>query len=146
MEVRPNYLLQALDFCHNRRIIHRDLKPQNLLIDKQVGHQTTLDKCNLILKGVIKLADFGLARAFNYPMRAYTHEVVTMWYRSPEILLGKQVYSFDHIYFLSKLFQRYACPTDMWSLGCIFYEMLTNNALFCGDSEIDQIFKVYYQY
>jgi serine/threonine protein kinase len=78
---------------------------------------------------VIKLADFGLARAFNYPMRAYTHEVVTMWYRSPEILLGKQ---------------RYACPTDMWSLGCIFYEMLTNNALFCGDSEIDQIFKVFH--
>ena len=67
---------QALDFCHARRIIHRDLKPQNLLIDKQ---------------GIIKLADFGLARAFNYPMRAYTHEVVTMWYRSPEILLGKQV-------------------------------------------------------
>ena len=68
--------MQALDFCHARRIIHRDLKPQNLLIDKQ---------------GIIKLADFGLARAFNYPMRAYTHEVVTMWYRSPEILLGKQV-------------------------------------------------------
>ena len=67
---------QALDFCHARRIIHRDLKPQNLLIDK---------------RGIIKLADFGLARAFNYPMRAYTHEVVTMWYRSPEILLGKQV-------------------------------------------------------
>jgi len=107
-------MLQALDFCHARRIIHRDLKPQNLLIDKQ---------------GIIKLADFGLARAFNYPMRAYTHEVVTMWYRSPEILLGKQ---------------RYACPTDMWSLGCIFYEMLTNQPLFAGDSEIDQLFKIFH--
>jgi len=107
-------MLQALDFCHGRRIFHRDLKPQNLLIDRQ---------------GIIKLADFGLARAFNYPMRAYTHEVVTMWYRSPEILLGKQ---------------RYGCPTDMWSLGCIFYEMITNQPLFAGDSEIDQLFKMFH--
>ena len=51
----------------------RDLKPQNLLID---GH------------GAIKLADFGLARAFGFPVRTYTHEVVTLWYRAPEILLG----------------------------------------------------------
>lgn len=107
-------MLQALDFCHKRRIIHRDLKPQNLLIDQQ---------------GIIKIADFGLARAFSYPMRAYTHEVVTMWYRPPEILLGKQ---------------RYACGTDMWSLGCIFYEMLTNQPLFAGDSEIDQLFKIFH--
>merc|ERR1712050_177161 len=70
-------MLQSLEFCHSRRIVHRDLKPQNLLIDKQ---------------GIIKLADFGLARAFNIPMRAYIHEVITMWYRAPEILLGKQRY------------------------------------------------------
>jgi len=107
-------LLQSLDFCHSRRIIHRDLKPQNLLIDKQ---------------GIIKLADFGLARAFNLPMRAYTHEVVTMWYRSPDILLGKQ---------------KYGCSVDMWSLGCIFSEMLTNYPLFAGDSEIDQLFKIFH--
>merc|ERR1739848_406214 len=62
-------------------------------------------------------------------MRVYTHEVVTMWYRAPEILLGKK---------------RYACPVDIWSLGCIFYEMLTNNPLFPGDSEIDQLFKIFH--
>lgn len=107
-------LVQSLHFCHSRRIYHRDLKPQNLLIDRQ---------------GVIKLADFGLARAFNVPMRAYTHEVITMWYRAPEILLGKQ---------------RYGCPVDMWSLGCIFSEMLTNYPLFAGDSEIDQLFKIFH--
>jgi cyclin-dependent kinase 1 len=56
-------LLQAMLFCHQRRVLHRDLKPQNLLIDKS---------------GAIKIADFGLARAFGIPVRVYTHEVVTV--------------------------------------------------------------------
>ena len=71
-------ILQGMLFCHQRRTLHRDLKPQNLLIDKN---------------GAIKLADFGLARAFGIPVRVYTHEVVTLWYRAPEILLGANKYS-----------------------------------------------------
>ena len=67
-------ILQAMCFCHARRVLHRDLKPQNLLLDPD--------------RGIIKLADFGLGRAFNIPVRAYTHEVVTLWYRAPEVLLG----------------------------------------------------------
>lgn len=106
-------ILEALIFCHKRRVIHRDLKPQNLLIDSS---------------GVIKLADFGLARAFNIPVRAYTHEVVTLWYRAPEILLGCP---------------RYSTPVDMWSVGCIFAEMATKKPLFHGDSEIDQLFRIF---
>jgi len=106
-------ILQGMLFCHQRRVLHRDLKPANLLIDKN---------------GVIKLADFGLARAFGIPVRVYTHEVVTLWYRAPEILLGSQ---------------KYSCPIDIWSVGTIFAEMLNKKPLFQGDSEIDQLFRIF---
>ncbi|XP_065665221.1 cyclin-dependent kinase 2 isoform X2 [Hydra vulgaris] len=106
-------LLNGIAYCHAHRVLHRDLKPQNLLIDTE---------------GKIKLADFGLARAFGLPMRSYTHEVVTLWYRAPEILLGTKMYS---------------TAVDIWSIGCIFVEMMTRKALFPGDSEIDQLFKVF---
>ena len=69
-------------------------------------------------KGCIKLADFGLARAFGIPMRAYTHEVITLWYRAPEILLGAKTYDM---------------AVDIWGLGCIFSEMLTKHPLFPGN-------------
>ena len=66
--------IQALLHCHQRRIMHRDIKPSNLLIGED--------------EKTIKLADFGLARSFGLPLKTYTHEVVTLWYRAPEVLLG----------------------------------------------------------
>jgi serine/threonine protein kinase len=93
----------------------QDLKPQNLLIDRQ---------------GTLKLADFGLARAFGLPVRTFTHEVVTLWYRAPEILMGGRQYS---------------TPVDIWSIACIFCEMITQKPLFPGDSEIDQLFRIFRQ-
>jgi len=107
-------LLKGIEFCHASRIIHRDLKPQNLLID---GSSMRL-----------KIADFGLARAFSLPVPQYTHEVVTVWYRPLEILLGSKLYSI---------------PVDMWGVGCILAEMATGSPLFAGDSEIDTAFKIF---
>ena len=77
---------------------------------------------------MLKLADFGLARTYAVPLRPYTHEVVTLWYRSPEILLGQTHYS---------------TAVDVWSAGCIFAEMATGEPFFQGDSEIDQLFKIF---
>ena len=112
---RQSYMFQmiaGLNFCHARRILHRDLKPQNLLIDRS---------------GALKLADFGLARAFGIPVRTYTHEVVTLWYRAPEILLGQQQYS---------------TPVDMWSIGCILGELIGGKPMFPGTSTLNQLERV----
>lgn len=94
-------LLKGLVHCHERRIMHRDLKPSNLLIDPEGK--------------LLKIADFGLARTFGLPLKTYTHEVVTLWYRAPEVLLGSKIYG---------------TGIDMWSVGTIFYEMAHQKPLF----------------
>jgi len=106
-------LLNGIHYCHKNRVLHRDLKPQNLLINSQ---------------GQLKLADFGLARAFGIPVRSLTHEVVTLWYRAPDVLMGSKNYS---------------TTVDMWSVGCIFAEMVTGRPLFPGTSEKDQLLKIF---
>jgi len=108
-------MLRGLAYCHQRRILHRDLKPQNLLINE---------------RGELKLADFGLARAKSVPTKTYSNEVVTLWYRPPDVLLGSTEYS---------------TPIDMWGVGCIFYEMSSGRPLFPGstvEDELHLIFKV----
>eukprot|EP00760_Papus_ankaliazontas_P022772 PhM_4_TR1898/c1_g1_i1/m.38063/K02206/CDK2; cyclin-dependent kinase 2 len=106
--------LLGLRYCHSNRILHRDIKPQNILVSAV---------------GDVKLADFGLARAFACPIVSYTKEVVTQWYRPPEILLGCVVYT---------------PAVDVWSVACIMGELLRGGTpLFPGDCEIDQLYKIF---
>ena len=80
------------------------------------------------MKLELKLADFGLARAFGIPVRSYTHEVVTLWYRAPDVLMGSR---------------KYSTPVDLWSVGCIFGEMNSGRPLFPGTSDQDQLDKIF---
>ncbi|KAJ0900718.1 putative protein-serine/threonine kinase CMGC-CDK-Pl family [Helianthus annuus] len=107
-------LCKGIAFCHAHGILHRDLKPHNLLMDRK-----TL---------MLKIADLGLARAFTLPIKKYTHEILTLWYRAPEVLLGSTHYS---------------TAVDMWSVGCIFAELVTNTAIFAGDSELQQLLHIF---
>lgn len=103
-------LFSALFYIHGNRILHRDMKSSNILVTKL---------------GVLKLADFGLARALcKGPCQRYTNRVVTLWYRPPELLLGER---------------NYGPPIDMWGAGCIMCEMWTRRAVMQGESEQHQI-------
>ncbi|XP_063093328.1 cyclin-dependent kinase 15 isoform X3 [Cavia porcellus] len=99
-------LLRGLAYIHQQHVLHRDLKPQNLLLSHQ---------------GELKLADFGLARAKSIPSQTYSAEVVTLWYRPPDALLGATEYSSE---------------LDIWGAGCIFIEMFQGQPLFPGVSNI----------
>jgi len=106
-------LIKGIEHCHKNKVLHRDLKPQNLLVSRE---------------GMLKICDFGLARAFGIPVKGFTCEVVTLWYRAPDILLGSKNYS---------------TSIDMWSVGCIFAEMVNLEPLFPGKSEVDQLRRVF---
>uniref|UniRef100_A0A3Q3J9G2 cyclin-dependent kinase n=2 Tax=Monopterus albus TaxID=43700 RepID=A0A3Q3J9G2_MONAL len=106
-------ILRGLAYCHRRKVLHRDLKPQNLLIND---------------RGELKLADFGLARAKSVPTKTYSNEVVTLWYRPPDVLLGSSEYS---------------TQIDMWGVGCIFYEMAAGRPLFPGSTVEDELHLIF---
>ncbi|KAI9190588.1 kinase-like domain-containing protein [Polychytrium aggregatum] len=106
-------LLKGLEYLHNNFIIHRDLKLSNLLLTST---------------GILKIADFGLARKIGYPSHPMTPKVVTLWYRAPELLYGDK---------------NYTTAVDMWSIGCIFGELLKSSPLLPGKVELEQISLIY---
>ncbi|EDQ92672.1 uncharacterized protein MONBRDRAFT_13866, partial [Monosiga brevicollis MX1] len=102
-------LMDGLRYCHAKHFIHRDIKGANLLVDNQ---------CRL------KIADFGLARLYEDRSRAYTNNVITLWYRPPELLYGAEVYGPE---------------VDVWSAGCILGEFFLCRPMFRAGTEIEQL-------
>ncbi|XP_048220462.1 cyclin-dependent kinase-like 2 [Perognathus longimembris pacificus] len=114
-QVVQKYLFQIISgigFCHSHNIIHRDIKPENILVSQS---------------GVVKLCDFGFARTLAAPGEAYTDYVATRWYRAPELLVGDV---------------KYGKAVDVWAIGCLVTEMLMGEALFPGESDIDQLYHI----
>ncbi|KKO99873.1 CMGC/CDK protein kinase [Trichoderma harzianum] len=106
-------LTSGVSYLHQNYILHRDLKTSNLLLSN---------------RGLLKIADFGMARYVGDPRPKLTQLVVTLWYRAPELLLGTRTYD---------------AAVDMWSIGCIMGELITREPLLQGSNEVDQISKVF---
>jgi CTD kinase subunit alpha len=108
-------LFEGLDYLHRRGVLHRDIKAANILVSNT---------------GQLKLADFGLARFYAKRSKLdYTNRVITIWYRSPELLLGET---------------QYGPAVDIWSAACVLVEIFTRHAIFPGDGgEINQLDKIY---
>lgn len=102
-------LTRAVWFCHENFVLHRDIKPNNLLIAAD---------------GEVKLADFGLARSFSDPYKIMTSNVITRWYRPPELLFGAKHYS---------------GAVDIWSVGLVFAELVIRTPYIAGNTEMQQI-------
>lgn len=156
-EVRPmlKQMFAGLEYLHARDVVHRDMKPQNIFLNLRPSEYPSVggvgssnsprpqsagrrELASGAMDGpgeytpstqvIVKLGDFGLARVENIPVKKYSHEVVTLWYRSPDVLMGSALYGF---------------PVDLWSMGAIFYEMVTGVVLFNGRNEDEQMLRMF---
>ncbi|KAK3166380.1 hypothetical protein QOZ80_1AG0045020 [Eleusine coracana subsp. coracana] len=107
-------LLSGIEHCHNNGVLHRDIKSSNLLVSSD---------------GILKIADFGLATSYDpNNTRPMTSQVITLWYRPPELLLGAT---------------HYGVGVDLWSVGCILAELLLGEPIFPGRTEVEQLHKIF---
>ena len=105
-------LVTAVKSLHDKSYIHRDIKPDNILIDEN---------------GVLKLTDFDLTRKIGDNDKPLSKNVVTLYYRAPEIFFGDTHYSF---------------PVDMWSIGCVLCELFLGEPIFKGRCELETLGKI----
>jgi serine/threonine protein kinase len=124
VQALAHQLLCGVEYCHRRGILHRNLKPKHLLITPGPDPEKPLRGARL------QIADFALVRILGHPPKRFTTEVITLWYRPPEILMGEQQYS---------------AAVDIWSVGCIIAEMARGQPLFTGLCEIDQLFQIFFK-
>ena len=113
IKIITRQLLYGISVLHDNFIIQRDLKTSNILLNK---------------RGILKICDFGMARIFNLKSKYMSQEVVTLWYRPPEILMGQK---------------NYTSSVDLWAIGCILSELITSEVLFSGKTELDQLIKIF---
>ncbi|CAB9502221.1 control protein 2 homolog 1 [Seminavis robusta] len=107
-------IVAGMQHMHSKWLLHRDMKTSNILVHRS---------------GRVCLCDFGLARSYQEPqLQQLTQLVVTLWYRSPELLFGET---------------RYGPAVDMWSIGCIFGELICKDSIMQGQGELDQIDKIF---
>lgn len=105
-------ILNGVNFMHSKRIFHRDLKPGNILLSTDGEH--------------VKIADFGLSRTIHQPFRPYSPEILTIWYKAPEMCLSNKI-------------DDYSIGVDVWSIGCIFAEMVHGTSIFKGNEPLQML-------
>ncbi len=106
-------IIEGVDFLHANKVFHRDLKPENILLSQEEGR--------------VRICDFGLARTVHQPLRPYTEEVMSLWYRAPELCISNKNYSVG---------------VDTWAIGCIFAEMASGRPLFVAKQTSELLLQI----
>jgi cyclin-dependent kinase 7 len=120
--------MRGLEFCHRNWVLHRVGSPEQICVSLTSAQDMKPNNLLIAPDGRLKIADFGLAREFGDPKVPMSHQVVTRWYRAPELLFAAQSYH---------------AGVDVWAAGCIFAELLLRVPYLAGDNDMDQLNKIF---